>query len=148
MLTPKQAAFVREFAVDRSGKYAAIRAGYSAHTAAEIARKLLKLPIIQQGLAEAEKRLQVKADMTVERVAKMLLDDREMARQLGQPSAAVTAAMGIAKLYGLIVDRTQNENRNIIVNELDDATLTRIASGGGAGIVEAQGGAGDPTRVH
>jgi hypothetical protein len=71
-----------------------------------------------------------------------------MARELGQPSAAVTAAMGVAKLYGLIVDKSQNENRSVIVSELDDATLTHIATGGSTGAVEQKGSKEKPSRVH
>lgn len=148
MLTAKQAAFVREFLVDRNATQAAIRAGYSEQTAYSIGHENLSKPEITQAIADAEKRLQAKAEMTVERVAQMLLDDRQMARELGQPSAAVTAAMGVAKLYGLIIDKSQNENRSVIVNELDDATLTHIATSGSAGVAEQKGGTEKPSRVH
>lgn len=111
-MTPKQAAFIREYLIDRNATQAAIRAGYSEQTAFSIGCENLKKPNIAAALADAEAKLQAKAEMTVERVAQMLLDDRQMARELGQPSAAVTAAMGVAKLYGLLVDKVEAETVN------------------------------------
>ena len=148
MLTAKQAAFVREYLIDRNATQAAIRAGYSADTAQQQGSRLLLNVVVKRALEAKERHLQAKAEMTVERVAQMLLDDREMARQLGQPSAAVTAAMGVAKLYGLIVDKTQNENRNIPADELPDAELARIAAGGSDRTDTAKGGKEKPARVH
>jgi phage terminase small subunit len=43
-LNPKQRAFVREYCIDSNGTQAAIRAGYSPHTAAVIASELLTIP--------------------------------------------------------------------------------------------------------
>lgn len=48
MLTPKQARFCEEYVVDCNGAGAAVRAGYSAHTAKEAAYKLLKQPAIRE----------------------------------------------------------------------------------------------------
>jgi phage terminase small subunit len=53
-LSLKQRAFVREYLVDRNGTQAAIRAGYSPHTAQEQSSDLLSKPIIKQLVAEKE----------------------------------------------------------------------------------------------
>jgi hypothetical protein len=112
VLTPKQAAFVREYLIDRNATQAAIRAGYSADTAKQQGSRLLTNVDVQAAVERQEERLQIMADVTVESIAKQLDEDRALARQLGQPSAAVTATMGKAKLYGLLVDKVESETVN------------------------------------
>jgi phage terminase small subunit len=51
-LTPKQTAFCREYLVDSNGKQAAIRAGYSRHTAQEQASRLLSKVQVKQQLEQ------------------------------------------------------------------------------------------------
>ncbi len=53
-----------------------------------------------------------KADMerhvvTTDTIATMLREDRQFARECETPGAAVTATMGLAKLYGLLTDKTE-----------------------------------------
>jgi phage terminase small subunit len=43
--------------------------------------------------------------ITADDIAKMLREDRDFARECATPAAAVSATMGLAKLYGLITDR-------------------------------------------
>lgn len=45
--------------------------------------------------------------VTADTIASMLREDREFAREMETPSAAVTATMGLAKLYGLLTDKTE-----------------------------------------
>lgn len=65
-LTPKQDAFVAEYLVDLNATQAAIRAGYSEHTAASIGHELLTKSEIQAAIAEAKavraSRLEIDAD--------------------------------------------------------------------------------------
>lgn len=51
-LTPKQEAFCAEYMKDLNGKQAAIRAGYSAHTAKEIASELMAKEHVQERIQE------------------------------------------------------------------------------------------------
>lgn len=64
--TPKQAAFIREYLVDRNGTQAAIRAGYSERTANEQASRLLATASVRKAVDEAinrrAARVEVKAD--------------------------------------------------------------------------------------
>lgn len=53
-------------------------------------------------------------EMTVDVIAKMLIEDREFARECETPAAAVSASMGLAKLYGYLRDRVD-------VTVVDDA---------------------------
>lgn len=74
-LTPKQAAFVREYLVDLNATQAAIRAGYSEKTAYSQGQRLLKNVEVQAAIAEAQaqraKRTEVTADRVVEELAKL-----------------------------------------------------------------------------
>jgi len=72
-LTKKQRAFVEEYLVDLNATQAAIRAGYSAKSAAEIGYENLRKPQIVEAIAEAQKarseRTQITADMVVKELA-------------------------------------------------------------------------------
>ena len=71
-LTRKQHALVREYLLDKNGTQAAIRAGYSAPTAAEQAYDLLRKPQIQaqvsQGLEKAAARNATTFDRWIRRM--------------------------------------------------------------------------------
>ena len=67
-LTPKQARFVDEYLVDLNATQAAIRAGYSAKTAAAIGSENLKKPEIAAAIAERQAKVAEKAGVTVERI--------------------------------------------------------------------------------
>lgn len=63
-LTPKQARFVAEYLVDLNATQAALRAGYSARTAAAIGAENLTKPEISEAIraAEAERKQRVTVD--------------------------------------------------------------------------------------
>jgi len=56
-------------------------------------------------LSTLRERAVQKTLVTVESVAKELEEARNLAMEIAQPGAAVSAAMGKAKLYGLIIDK-------------------------------------------
>lgn len=75
-LTPKQAAFVREYLIDLNATQAALRAGYSPKTAFRIGAENLQKPAIQSAIKAAmdarAERTEVDADKvlkTIERIA-------------------------------------------------------------------------------
>lgn len=110
-LTDKQRRFIEEYMVDCNATQAATRAGYSAKTAYSIGDENLRKPVIK---AEIDRRMAERSEetgYTQERVARMLEEDRELARQNDQTSAAVQASMGLAKLYGLITDKTEHTGK-------------------------------------
>jgi hypothetical protein len=59
-LRPKQQAFIREYLKDRNGAAAAVRAGYSAHTAKVIASRLTAQVNIRAAIDEMENRIAAK----------------------------------------------------------------------------------------
>jgi phage terminase small subunit len=63
-LTPKQARFAQEYLIDLNGTQAAIRAGYSARTAAEQASRLLGKVNIQQAIQKAQEKRSERTKIT------------------------------------------------------------------------------------
>jgi phage terminase small subunit len=69
-LTPKQAAFVREYLVDLNATQAAIRAGFSAKTAESQASRLLRNVKVGGAINLAVAKRAEKTELTAERVLK------------------------------------------------------------------------------
>lgn len=69
-MTPKQQRFVEEYMIDMNGTQAAIRAGYSANSAAAIADENLRKPEIANELALRRAALTEKAEINAERVVR------------------------------------------------------------------------------
>ena len=67
-LTPKQQRFVEEYLVDLNGAQAAVRAGYSVHTAKQIATENLAKPYLQAAITEARKQQQERTQVSADRV--------------------------------------------------------------------------------
>lgn len=71
-LTPKQQRFVQEYLIDLNGTQAAIRAGYSERTANEQASRLLAKINIKSALAERQKKIADKTELTAQWVLDQL----------------------------------------------------------------------------
>jgi phage terminase small subunit len=69
---PRQSAFCREYIKDYNGAQAAIRAGYSKHTAAVTASTLLTRANIQQELQSLESRIENKVFISKEKILREL----------------------------------------------------------------------------
>lgn len=80
-LTPKQRRFVDEYLVDLNATQAAIRAGYSAKTAASIGQENLIKPEILAGIEKGQKANQIRNQRTIDDV---LADLREIAKNAMQ----------------------------------------------------------------
>lgn len=82
-LTPKQQRFVDEYLVDLNATQAAIRAGYSANSAQQMATENLSKPVISAAITAARKVQQERTGITADRVlreiaAVALADAREL----------------------------------------------------------------------
>ena len=64
--TQREARFIEEYLKDLNGAQAAIRAGYSAHSAKEIAYEILTRPHIQDAVAEAKAELRRRVGVDTE----------------------------------------------------------------------------------
>lgn len=123
-LTPKQEAFAKAY-VETGNASEAYRTAYSADgmkpaTVNREAKALTENPKIATRLAELQKRAQKRHDITIDTLTDMLKEDRKLARELEQSSAAVSAVMGLAKIHGLIVDKAQ------ISGDEDNPLVTRV----------------------
>lgn len=104
-MTPKQQRFVQEYLIDLNATQAAIRAGYSKRSAYMTGGRMMKNDEVMAAISEAQSKAAERHEITFERVAQMMQEDREFARSLDQPGAAATASMNLAKLHGLIIDK-------------------------------------------
>jgi phage terminase small subunit len=97
--------FAQELAKGKSkhGAYAA--AGYSADRTA--ACRLSTNANVIARVAQLKAKAAEKVIVTVADIAQQLDEDREFARELENPSAAVSASMGKAKVLGLLEDKTK-----------------------------------------
>ena len=67
-LTPRQAAFCREYLIDLNAKQAAIRAGYSENTATQQAARLLTNVNVQAQIDKLKAKRAERTDITADRV--------------------------------------------------------------------------------
>ena len=72
-LTPRQARFVKEYLVDLNGTQAAIRAGYSSHTAAAQAVRLLINVKVKAAVDAGAEKQHAQLDLTAQKVLTELL---------------------------------------------------------------------------
>lgn len=123
-LTAKQERFVAEYLIDLNATQAAIRAGYSERTARQIGDQNLSKLDIQVAIQAAQQKNATACDVTVFEVTRMYRETYELARNSAAPAAMVSAATGLAKLHGLIVDRAKVES-TVTVKDLSDEELDR-----------------------
>lgn len=78
-LTPRQALFVQEYLVDLNATQAAIRAGYSSSSAAELGSRLVEKSQVAAAIAKAKaersKRTGINADRVLEELARIAFSD-------------------------------------------------------------------------
>ena len=72
-LTPRQARFAKEYLVDMNGTQAAIRAGYSAHTANKQSTRLLTNADIKAAVEAGAAKQHAQLDLTAQKVLAELL---------------------------------------------------------------------------
>jgi phage terminase small subunit len=150
-LTPKQHAFVQAYIETGNGCEAYRRAYRAERMSAKAitveSTRLLRNPSITLATAAARRQSAERHEVTVDSLTEWLMDARALAMASRSPAAAVSAIMAIAKLHGLLVERTHNVHTrpngqpirpilNVTVGqsaalELTDAELRDIAGVGG-----------------
>ena len=106
-MTPKQQRFAEEYVVDHNATQAAKRAGYSPKTAYSQGQRLSKNVEVQTAIAAGEARLRRKTEVSISSLSEEMRENRDLAIKNAQASAAQQASMGLAKLHGLLVERTE-----------------------------------------
>lgn len=115
-MTPKQEKFCHLY-VELGNASEAYRQSYSAAKmqAATInvkASQLLAQDKISVRVAELKASHAERHEMTVDDIATMLKEDRDFARKCETPAAAVSATMGLAKLYGHLREKVELTGKN------------------------------------
>lgn len=111
-LTEKQAAFVREYLIDLNATQAAIRAGYSERSANNIGPENLLKPSIQEALAKGIEERAARTRLTQDEVIEGLRDAAELAREIKNPSAMVSAYSWLGRHKGMFIDRQEIAGRD------------------------------------
>jgi hypothetical protein len=133
-MTPKQEAFCLAY-IETGNASEAYRQAYNAGkmkpgSVNVNASKLLADTKIALRVAELKSELFERHKVTADTIATMLREDRQFARECETPGAAVTATMGLAKLYGLLTDKTELTGKgggNIKIETIDVSKLSADA---------------------
>jgi phage terminase small subunit len=108
-LTPKQEAFALAY-VETGNASEAYRRSYNIKSSTPqaiwvSACRVLADAKVSLRVKQLQERAVKRHDVTVDSLTRELDEDRELARSLDMPSAAISAVMGKAKLHGLATDR-------------------------------------------
>lgn len=122
-LTPKQEAFCLAY-IETGNASEAYRQAYDAgqmkpETINKRASELLTKGEIAGRITDLKAAHVERHNVTIDTIREMLVEDRKLARELETPAAAVSATMGLAKLYGLLTDKLDakvNEKRSVVIN--------------------------------
>jgi hypothetical protein len=110
-LTPKQQRFAAEYVVDLNETQAAIRAGYSAHTAQKNAHRLMSNAGVQVVIAEKMKAREQDTGVTAAWVLLRLRAEAEFTGE-GSSHAARVSALGLAMRHlGMFLEDAPHPDR-------------------------------------
>ncbi len=111
-LTPRQARFVKEYLVDLNGTQAAIRAGYSEHTANEQAARLLANVSVKAAVDAGAATQHAQLDLTAQKVLAELLGVgyAEVASTEVRVSDKLRALELLAKHLGLLTEQVDHKH--------------------------------------
>ncbi len=136
---PKHELFAQEVAKGISQREAYETAGFKpsdAHASrlASDGKVVARVAELQE---QSAKRAEITAIFTLADAARQYDEDRALAHKMGQAGAAVSASTAKAKLFGLVVDKTELNDKR--AERMGDDELARIAAGSGAGASAPKG---------
>ena len=100
-LNPRQAAFVREFLLDRNATQAYIRAGYSRHGAPASACRLLTNAKVAAAIAEADEEARKRGELTVDWVIERLREEAVSQAEDASAASRIKAVELLGKHIGM-----------------------------------------------
>ena len=113
-MTPKQADFVRWY-FELGNASEAYKRAYNSHakpnTLHRKANDLLKHPVIKAEVQTMQAQARERNQVTIDNVVDELEEARQVAKQLGNASAMVSATLGKAKVLGLVVDKQETNTK-------------------------------------
>lgn len=129
-MTPKQEKFCQLY-VELGNASEAYRQAYDAarmkpESVAVQAAKMLVSPKIALRVDELKAAAAERHGVTVDDIAAMLREDRDFARQCETPAAAVSATMGLAKLYGHLRDKVEHTGKDGKPIQTEDVTEANL----------------------
>lgn len=113
-LTEKQKRFVDEYLIDLNAAQAAIRAGYSEHTAKEIGCENLTKPNVAAAVKAAIDKRSDAAQVDAEYVVRRLRMEAEREGDEASHSARVSALGLLGKHLGMFVDRHEHSTPGVL----------------------------------
>jgi len=122
-LTPKQERFCQAY-IEVGNASEAYRRAYpnatqwKSKTVHKRASELLANGEVLGRIEALQAAIREKFEINIDVITEMYLQDRKLAHELGNPSAAVSATTGLARLYGL--DKQVHHVRNDPIQELLD----------------------------
>lgn len=124
-LTPKQEKFAQKY-IELGNAAEAYRFAYDAENMKPVTIRRKAAEVLENGNVAAHVRAlremhQKRHEVTVDTITAELEEARLMAIGSTQPSAAISASMGKAKLHGLIVDKNEVTGKDGGPVELADA---------------------------
>lgn len=140
---PRHERFAREYMRTGVQSKAYLKAGYQPGTRGSLdanASWLIRHPNVSRRIEELRRKMAQTTEVTLQSLLANLAEDRALARELGQVSAAVQANTVAAKLVGLLVDRKESgapgdfaslqsadEVLELVRRELGDETARALA---------------------
>jgi phage terminase small subunit len=130
MLTAKQAKFVNEYLIDLNATQAAIRAGYSEKTAAEMGYENLNKPQIAEAIAKAQGKVAERAELSQDWVVSRLRAEAERMDEDATQGGRVRALELLGKHIGMFSD-TVNVNTAVGITIVRRVITARAIGDGG-----------------
>jgi phage terminase small subunit len=127
-LTPKQAQFVREYMIDRNGTQAAIRAGYSAKSARDIATENLSKPLVAAAIAAATAKVAQETETEADWVRRRLREEANDFSEFSSHSARIRAIELLGKINGVF--EVDNKQKASPLEDFAKAVLGNVAGPG------------------
>lgn len=104
-LTAKQERFVEEFPVDWNGTQAAIRAGYSEKTAAQMGAENLTKPVIQTALQKKKQEISERNNVTIDYIVEKLNKNLARAMEEEEVTDSEGNSVGVFKYDGSVANK-------------------------------------------
>jgi hypothetical protein len=111
LANPRHERFARYFLKYGVAAVAYRKAGYNPTTRNSLdasASQLLRVPKVQSRIKEIKRQMNTRTRITIESLLHDLAEDRALARETKQVSAAIAATQLSAKLVGLLIDRKES----------------------------------------
>jgi phage terminase small subunit len=118
-LTIKQDKFAREYVKDGNGTRAAIKAGYRARSAQQIASENLLKPVVSEAVKALRLRTAERLDVSKDKMVNDVAHIAEQAHIDGEFTAALKGKELIMKAQGYLVERSMNVSVDVTQSHLD-----------------------------